>query len=88
MGLDLKFDPATYCEGIEDTDVNKQPVRVLSCFVVEVLELVTPLVKVAKLNVEIFKEVVLSNKMLIETSILAIPVIPLVYLVSYFGDTL
>ena len=79
------LDPNTWCE--EEIEVAENPLKRIMCFVIDLLELITPLTKYLKTLVDIFVEMVFMNNFYTEIFIIISPILPIAYLLVYFLET-
>ena len=80
----MGFNPESWCADVEDENIAKKPIKVLICTAVNMLELVTPLVRFIKTMMEIGLELVLEANFITELIIILAPVVPIGILISYF----
>lgn len=78
------FDPETWA----DTNTSTTPVKGITVGASKVLELLSPYIKIISSQFQVIKNIILENKILIESLVIIFPSIPVIYLVMYFTDTL
>ena len=84
----MGFNPETWCDGAENENIAKKPIKVLICTAVNMLDLITPLIRFIKTMMEISLELILEANFLTEFIIILAPVLPIAVVLSYFFDTL
>jgi hypothetical protein len=84
----MGFNPETWCDDAEDEDIARKPIKVLICTAVQILELVTPIVRFIKTMMEISLELILEANFLTELLIILSPIVPIAVVLAYFFDTL
>jgi hypothetical protein len=82
INIDPNFDPDNWCAG--DYSVRDKPIKKLICIVVDLLELITPLVSFINLLFNATKDLIIDNKEFTELLLILTPSIPLVVLTYYF----